>query len=343
MEILEESTSVAEKKAAPFGTVFADRMVTSRYIGEEWSPIVHEELKSLNLHPATHVLHYSSGCFEGLKAYRLEDGTVRIFRLDQHVERMRQSAELLCLPVPDTEMLDEMIVGLVRECVDAVPDYPGSLYLRPTMIGTQMSIGAAAEPSSEALLYVFASPVGDYFASGSRPLKLMIDDEAMRSTPSFGMAKTGGNYASALRHIMNARRDFGVDQVLFAPGGDVQETGATNFMLVNDREVLTKSLDGSFLPGITRRSVLTLARELGYKVSERKFSVEELLEWLPTGEALLTGTAAIIGGVGSLVYRGEEHVAGNGDLGPNTLRLHKALTDIQRGAAEDTFGWFRLV
>ncbi|MEE8367979.1 MAG: branched-chain amino acid aminotransferase [Thermoanaerobaculia bacterium] len=340
---MSENTSALEAKTIPFGTVFADRMVTSTFRESTWSPISHEELAPLSLHPACHVLHYSSSCFEGLKAYRLESGSVGIFRLDRHIRRMRQSAELLCLPVPEADMLEEMIVSLVSECRDAVPEYPGSLYLRPTLIGTEPSIGAAAAPSSEALLYVFASQVGAYFETGARPLKLLVEEEAMRSTPSFGMAKTGGNYASALHHIVEARRNFAVDQVLFCPGGDVQETGATNFMLVNDQTILTKSLDASFLPGVTRDSVLALARSLGYEVLERPFTVNELLQWLPTGEALLTGTAAVIAGVGSVIYRGEEHRAGSGEIGPNTLRLHKALTDIQRGAVSDPLGWLRSV
>ncbi len=165
----------------------------------------------------------------------------------------------------------------------------------------------------------------------------------MRSAPDFGLAKTGGSYATALRHILSAQREHNADQVLFCPGGDVQETGAANFMLLSDREILTKRTDASILPGVTRQSVLALAAETGYRISERDFTIQELLQWLPTGEAALTGTAVVIAGIGTLIYRGREHRAGDGGIGPNTRKLRQALTDIHAGLAPDTFGWLRTV
>jgi len=323
----------------PFGTVFADQMAVTWYRGGAWEPIRIQEMAPMSFSPATHVFHYSSSCFEGLKAHRWEDGSIHFFRLDQHIKRMQNSAAMMCLPIPDADMLEQMIVRGVKACADYVPEPPGSLYIRPTLIGTIPNIGAAATPSEEACLFVIFSPVGDYFAGGMRPLRILLEDSKMRTSPETGMIKTGGNYAAALKQINDAKKNYGVDQVLFAPDNDVQETGAANFLLVNDDEVLTKSLDTSFLHGVTRASILELAESLGYRVSERKISVSELLEWIQTGEAVLTGTAAVLAGIGTFIYQGKVHTVGNGKLGPNTLKLRNALLAIQRGEAPDKFGW----
>jgi branched-chain amino acid aminotransferase len=241
------------------------------------------------------------------------------------------------LPPPPTDLLTEMIVTAVTANRAQVPAAPGSLYLRPTLLGVEPNIGAAAAPSSEALLYVLASPVGDYFSGGIRPLKIAIETERPRTTPQFGMVKSGANYAMALGVTQEAKKSLGIDQVLFAPGGDVTETGASNFVLVDDERVVTKGLDGSFLHGITRDSVLGIARDLGYEIEERNLDVAEILAW--RGEAALSGTAAVLAGVGAFVYRGQTHTVGDGDVGPNTLRLRAALTDLQTGVAPDRHGW----
>jgi branched-chain amino acid aminotransferase len=210
-------------------------------------------------------------------------------------------------------------------------------------MGTSADIGAAALPSSEARLFVLVSPVGDYFAGGLRPLRLLVADDIMRTTTQMGRVKTGGNYAAALRLTVQARKDHAVDQVLFCPGGDVQETGAANFMLMDDKRLLTKALDPSFLHGVTRDSLLTLARDMGYEVEERAFTVEELLERAGASEAALTGTAAVLSPVGELVYRGKTYRVGNGEVGSVALKFRKALTDIQSGLAEDTHDWLTAI
>jgi branched-chain amino acid aminotransferase len=220
-----------------------------------------------------------------------------------------------------------------------IPEPPASLYLRPTLIGTLENIGAAAAPSHEALLYVLASPVGDYFAGGAAATLKLLVAEYPRTTEQLGSTKTGGNYAAALGPTLEAKAKYGVDQVLFCPGGDVQETGAANFLLISDDEIITKSLDTTFLHGMTRDSILKLGAELGYKISERPFQVEELLEKISTYEACLSGTAATLSPVGALVYRGEEIQVRDGQPGPNRARLQKALQDIQYGLATDTHGW----
>jgi branched-chain amino acid aminotransferase len=331
------TSSTETTTALPFGSVVAGQMVVSRTAGGVFAPWTVQAVAPLDLHPAAHALHYGSSCFEGLKAYRGEDGAVRIFRPADHAERMRISAEVVCLPVPDAAT----VVGMIRAAVEAnlaeVPAPPGALYLRPTLIGVDANIGAAASPSREALLYVIASPVGDYFDT-SRALTVAVETRLPRSTPQFGRVKSGANYAMALG-ITTRARAAGADQVLFAPGGDVQETGASNFLLLDDDRVVTRDLDGSFLAGITRNSVLALARDLGYTVEERPVSVTELLEWAERGEAALSGTAAGLSGVGTLLHDDRRIQVGTGAVGPNTHRLRSALIAVQRGQAPDPRGW----
>lgn len=322
-----------------FGKTLADRMALSRYENGTWSTPALVSAASLTLSPAAHALHYGSTCFEGLKAYRGRDGSPKIFRVDRHVRRMRNSAELLCIPFPDIAQVEAMIRSVVADCAAIIPEAPGALYLRPTLIGTEANIGAAGHPSSEAMLYVLASPVGDYFAGGDQGLRILVTEHDMRAVPGFGEAKAGGNYAAALRHVIKARNEHGAAQVLFCPNGDVQETGASNFFLLDDQRLVTKPLDHSFLPGVTRDSIITLARSLGYAIEERSISVREMLDWVKTGEAALSGTAAVFTGVGTLIHEGKDVLVRDGKVGPNTRRLKQALADIQSGAAADPFGW----
>ncbi|MCH7834832.1 MAG: aminotransferase class IV, partial [Proteobacteria bacterium] len=181
-----------------FGTTFCDHIAIAKYADGAWQASSIEPLAPLPMHPAAHVFHYASTCFEGFKGYRWADGKARIFRLKDHVARMQKSAASLRLPIPDADMLVRMVVDLVARHVDDIPDPPSSLYLRPTLVGTLPNIGAAAAPSTEATLFVLASPVGDYFTGGPRPLKLLVDDTRARSTEQLGSTKTGGNYAAAL-------------------------------------------------------------------------------------------------------------------------------------------------
>jgi branched-chain amino acid aminotransferase len=303
-----------------------------------WSSFELTPLAALSLHPAAHVLHYCSSCFEGFKAYRRTDGAIHVFRMDRHIERMRQSARLLVLPEPDDNLVRGMVSALVDRSREEVPEAPGSLYLRPLLFGTTPNIGAAATPADQATLVVMASPVWDYFAGGMKPLRIMMEP-APRSAPHLGVVKTGGNYAAALGPTLAARREHKADQVLFCPNGEVQETGAANFLLLRKGEILTRSLDSTFLHGVTRDSLLTLARDLGYSVQERIVSVDETLDWVKNGEAALSGTAAVLAGVGTLIWKDREVLVGDGAVGPVTQALRAALVDVQRGVTQDRFGW----
>ncbi len=322
----------------PFGTEFCDHIAIARFADGAWSAPSIEPLAPMPMHPAAHVFHYASTCFEGFKAYRWNDGKARIFRLHDHVARMRRSAESLRLPVPDADLLAGMVIDVVHTNLADIPEPPASLYLRPTLIGTLENIGAAAAPSTQATLFVLGSPVGDYFAGGATALKLLITESA-RTTEQLGSTKTGGNYAAALGPTLAAKEKYGVDQVLFCPDGDVQETGAANFLLISDDEIITKPLDTSFLHGMTRDSVLKLGAELGYTISERQFTVDELLEKVATYEACLSGTAATLSPVGTLVYNGKEVPVRDGKPGPNRKKLQTALQNIQFGLEPDSHGW----
>jgi branched-chain amino acid aminotransferase len=318
-------------------------MAVATYRGGRWSATEIKPVAPIELSPAAHVLHYASTCFEGFKAFRWADGSIHLFRMDRHIQRMRQSARQLVLPEPDAAQVAGMVRAVIDRCREAVPEAPGALYLRPLLFGTTANIGAAATPAADASLLVLASPVWDYFAGGMKPLRILVDDENTRSAAQMGMVKTGGNYAAALGPTLSARAKYQVDQVLFCPGGEVQETGAANFLLIRHGEVLTRSLDTTFLHGVTRDSMLTLARDMGYAVSERVFKVEEMLQWVKTGEAALSGTAAVLAGVGTLVYRGAEHRVGSGDVGPLTRALRAQLVAIQQGQAPDQHGWLERV
>ena len=324
--------------ATSFGSVFSKTMAISVYESGRFNGHEIVPADSLSLSPAAHVLHYGSACFEGLKAHRGTDGVVRIFRLDRHAERMRTSAELLCLPEPSPELLTEMVCDVVSANRDDVPEPPGALYLRPVLIGTEPNIGAAARPSETALLYVLASPVGDYFDS-SRTLTVAVETRLPRTTPQFGQVKTGANYAMALGITRRAMAEHGADQVLFAPGGEVQETGAANFLMIEGNRLITRGLDGSFLHGVTRDSVLTIAREQGYDVDERTITVDELVDRAPQVEMALSGTAAVLAPIGTLVHEGRHIVVGDGQLGPNTAKLRETLQAVQRGETPDRWGW----
>ena len=325
----------------PFGSAFTDSMAVARWADGDWGEPSLEPVGPLPLHPGSHVLHYGSACFEGLKAHRGDDGTVRIFRLDRHAARLQLSADALLLPIPSDGLVEEMIIETVAAVLDDVPEAPGSLYLRPTLIGTEQNIGAAARPADEAMLFVLASPVGDYFAGGLRPLTVSIETTQPRTTPLFGSIKAGANYAMALRPTRRAVEEHGADQVLFAPGGRIEETGASNFLLVDGERVVTPELTGAFLHGVTRDSVLRIAADLGYEVEERAVGVDELIEWAarPDAEAALSGTAAVLAPVGHLVRDGERLPVGSGAVGEHTMRLRGALVDVHRAAVPDHHGW----
>lgn len=330
---------------AAFGTVFMPKMALTTFENNQWSAAAIVAADSIQLHPGAHVLHYSSTCFEGLKAFRHADGSIHVFRMDQNVKRFAQSSRFLSLPAIDETQVSQMILDIVAQYAAEVPEPPGSMYIRPTHIGTEGAIGKAAAPTLSSMLYVLLSPVGDYFAGGAKSLRILLDETGMRCAPHMGMIKSGGNYASALGPILKAKAEVQADQILFCPNGDVQETGAANFLLIDGNEIITKGLDSSFLHGVTRSSILTLAADSGMTISERNLSVSELLERSakPGVEAALSGTAAVLTPIGTFIHNNKEYTVGSGEAGPTTQKLRQALNDIQWGKAPDTHGWLTKV
>ena len=338
--LLDVNTDVSTPLAAPtspFGSVFGPTMAVSSFDGATWSAADTVPLDSLALHPGTHALHYGSSCFEGLKAHRQPDRSVAAFRADAHAARMAQSAARLCLPVPPIELVRALLDQAIAANAELTPDPPGALYLRPTLLGTDVTIGAAAAPSATAILYVLACPVGDYLPP--RPLTIAVETAVPRTTPQFGVVKTGANYAMALAPITAARQAFGADQVLFAPGGVVQETGASNVLLIDGERILTPALTDAYLHGVTRDSLLRVARSLAWEVVEDTVTVADCVAWIarPGAELTLTGTAAVVAPVGTLVVDGEARPVGTPGVHPRTDQLRAALVDIQTGRA--SFSW----
>jgi branched-chain amino acid aminotransferase len=330
-------TTARPAPSAPFGSVFSPLMAVSRFDGASWSDPTTEPIESFRIHPGAHALHYGSACFEGLKAHRQVDGSARPFRADAHAARMAQSAGRLCLPVPPNELTERLIDMAVEVNEDTVPDSPGALYLRPTLLGMDETIGAAAHPSRTAILFVLACPVGDYLPP--RPLTIAVETQIPRTTPQFGVVKAGANYAMALTPIMAARERYEADQVLFAPGGIVQETGASNIVLVDGDHLVTPELTDAYLHGITRDSLLKVARSMGWTVEEREISVEDVVEWIarPGAELALTGTAAVVGAVGTLIVAGEPLSVGTTGGAPRTAELRRTLIEIQTGERQFDF------
>ncbi|MBO4575849.1 MAG: branched-chain-amino-acid transaminase [Neisseriaceae bacterium] len=325
---------------AVFGSVFAPEMPVAKFMNGAWQETQWQPSDKLELHPAAHCLHYGSEIFEGMKAFRHDNNSVHIFQLDAGVERMRKSAAALYLPVPDAAQLKNMIIDLVRRQAHFVPDRRGAAYIRPALIGTESIVGAAGHPSHDALLYVLLSPVGDYFKQGSQ-LRIVVETEHIRCAPHMGSIKTGGNYAAALPWTMIAEEKYQANQVLFCPKGDVQETGASNFILIDGKTLITKPLTSEFLHGITRRSILQAARDNGYTVEERNFTVDEIKQRVANGaEAVLTGTAAVLSPVTHFIIDGKELLVKSQS---EALKLRKFITDIQYGDAKDTHGWLTKV
>lgn len=334
-----------ESSILGFGKYFTDHMFIMDYTeGEGWKNARIVPFSNISLHPASTVLHYGSEIFEGLKAYRRADGKVQMFRPMENIRRMNRSAERMCLPqIPEDDAL-EALTKFVETEKDWVPSAPGtSLYLRPFMYGNDESLGVHSVKN--ATYVIIASPVGSYYKEGINPVSIMIEAEDVRAVRGgTGEAKCGGNYAASNRAGKRAE-DKGYSQVLWLDGVErkyIEEVGAMNVMFKIDGVIVTPALLGSILPGITRKSCIEVLKGEGFKVEERKLSVDELEEALENGkleEAWGCGTAAVVSPIGELNYKGKKFIINDGKIGDVTQRLYDTLTGIQWGKIEDKFGW----
>ncbi len=330
-----------------FGTSFTDKMFMMSYDPEKgWHDAQIKDNEPFILSPATLVFHYGQEIFEGMKAYRWDDGKICMFRPDMNIKRLNRSAERLCMPTVNEKFVLEAIEQLVWEDRDWVPQEHGhSLYLRPTMIAVDPILGI--RPGTKYIFFVIDSPTGSYFPGGINPVKIWVSDSYVRAVKGgIGEAKTGGNYAASLK-AMNDARSKGCSQVLWLDGREmkyVEEVGSMNICFVEDGKVITPALNGSILHGITRNSVITIAKELGYTVEEKQIAIEDICKGITSGkvtECFGCGTACVISPVGELNYKDKAYVLNDNKIGPVAQRLYDTLTGIQYGKVKDKFGWIK--
>ncbi|MFI0453184.1 branched-chain amino acid aminotransferase [Actinomadura sp. 6N118] len=345
--------AVAEREALlanlGFGRTFTDHMVSISYSdGKGWYNARLEPYAPLRMDPATAVLHYAQSVFEGLKAYRAPDGGVVMFRPDANAARFVRSAERMAMPPLPPELFLHSLRVLIEQDRDWVPGSgESSLYLRPIQYASEVYLGV--RPALEYQFLVLASPVGAIFAGEAKPCSIWLEREYNRSGPGgTGAAKCGGNYASSLLAQAEAMR-HGCEQVVFLDATEhrhFEELGGMNVFFVLGDTLVTPPLTDTILPGITRDSVITLARHRGLTVEERSYSIDEFRSDAASGaltEMFACGTAAVITPIARLLSADGEIVVGDGGSGRVTTSLRSALLDIQYGRAEDEFGWVQRI
>ena len=328
-----------------FGKVFTDHMVTIRWsAGEGWHDARVTARKPLEIDPASAVLHYAQEIFEGMKAYKAEDGRILLFRPEENARRFNLSAERMAMPTMPEELFVKAVEALVKADRAWVPGGDASLYLRPFMFANEAFLGV--RPSDEYLFCVIASPVGSYFKGGSKAVTLWVETNFSRAANGgTGAAKCGGNYAASLVAQAEAYKHQ-CDQVVFLDAAEhryIEELGGMNvFFVMNDGSIVTPPLKGTILPGITRSSVIALARDRGLTVEERPYTFEEWKADAASGklkECFACGTAAVLAGIGTVKHEGGEFRIGHGETGDFTTSLREQLVSLQKGSTNDERGW----
>ena len=329
-----------------FGKYFTDHMLIMRYDAANggWQESEIVPYGSFNMDPASCVLHYGQGIFEGLKAYKDGNGNITMFRPRDNFNRMNRSAKRLCMPEIDVERAVKELEELIKIEKEWIPTAPGtSLYIRPFMIADEAFLGV--HPSKKYIFAIILSPVGSYYANGLEPVKIYVEDTLTRaSLGGTGEAKCLGNYAASLLGAEKAKQ-MGYEQVLWLDAETkkyIEEVGAMNMFFVIDGTVVTPMLDGSILPGITRDSAIKVLKKNGYKVEERHVGVDEVIDALKNGkldEAFGTGTAAVISPVGTIGYKDEVYTINDNKIGKISLWLYEQITGIQTQKIEDSFDW----
>lgn len=328
-----------------FGTEFTDHMFEMRYVeGKGWYDGKIIPYGAITIDPAAAVFHYAQEMFEGLKAYKAEDGRVLLFRPDMNAKRTNRTNERMCIPLIDEEIYVDAIKQVVDIDKDWIPNKPGTaLYVRPFIIADEPFLGVRASKSYR--FYIILSPVGPYYKEGLAPTKIFVEDEYVRATiGGTGFAKIGGNYAAGLKSQEKAHSK-GYSQVLWLDGVErkyVEEIGTSNAFFIIDDEIITAPLEGTILPGITRDSVIHLLKDWGYKVSERRITITDIYKAYDEGrvkEIFATGTAAVISPVGELCWNDRKIIINDGEIGDISQKLYDTLSGIQLGKVEDKFGW----
>ena len=328
-----------------FGNYFTDHMFLMDYVkGEGWKDARIVPYGDFSMSPAAMVLHYGKAIFEGMKCYRRQDGGLQLFRPTANFARMTRSAERMGMPALDEETALQGLKKLLEIDGEWVPHSPDtSLYIRPTMIALDPHLGVHA--AHHYLFFIILSPVGAYYAEGLKPVSIYVEDAYVRAVRGgVGFTKCAGNYAASILAGDIAEKK-GYAQVLWLDGVEqkyVEEVGSMNMMFAYGKKIVTPMLNGSILPGITRKSVLQLAAQLGYEVEEKRIAIEDVFEDIKAGcctEAFGTGTAAVISPVGELCWKDEKVTLGDGSIGPVAQKLYDTLTGIQYGRLPDENGW----
>jgi branched-chain amino acid aminotransferase len=328
-----------------FGVYFSDHIFVSDYYNGKWQDMRIEPYGIMPMEPSLCTLHYGQSIFEGLKAFPDQKGGVNIFRPIMNAKRLNHSAQRLCIPDFDENILLEGIKQLVEIDKEWIPKGEGtSLYLRPVVYGSGNFLGVHASDTYR--LIVMSSPVGSYYPEGLNPVKILVTSDYVRVVRGgLGSAKTAANYAASLLGGMKAKEQ-GFAQVLWLDGISreyIDEVGAMNIMFVIDDVLVTPPLDqGTILAGVTRDTVLSLAREWGMRVTERRISITEIIEAHRNGhlkEVFGTGTAAVISPVGLLKYKDYDMVINDGKIGDLSWKFYNTITGIQYGKIDDTHNW----
>ena len=324
-----------------FGKVYSDHMFISDYYNGQWQDFRIEPYDMLSFTPGSTILHYGQSVFEGLKAYRCESGQINVFRPENNFHRLNLSAERMCIPQITEEMFMEGLTELLKLDKNWIPDLPNtSLYIRPYIFALDEYIGI--RPSENYKFIIFTCPVGAYY---SKPLKVKIETEFSRAVQGgTGYAKAAGNYAGSL-YPARLAQEKGYDQLIWTDGAThqfIEEAGTMNIMFMKDNKLITAETGDTVLKGITRDSVLTIAKEWGIEVEQRKISVEEIVSSLQKGEiteAFGTGTAATIATI-ELIGDGEnDYDIPAPDQDSFSTRVFAELDNIKTGRKEDTHGW----
>ena len=351
MEISVTRCNTLAQKSRPkdgelkFGKYTTDHLFIMDYTrGKGWHDPRIVPYQNLQLDPIAMVLHYSQQVFEGLKAYRLPDGGVALFRPDRNISRMNASARRMVMPEVDPDLFLRAMKELILLERTWLPRAEGtSLYVRPTMIASEPALGV--KPADQYLFYIVLCPVGAYYPEGFNPTRIYVTDRYARAAQGgVGEAKTAGNYAASIFASTEATK-LGYTQVLWLDARErkyVEEVGTSNIFFLIKGELVTPPLGGTILPGITRDSVLHLARHWGVRVAERPITVDEVVAGCKSGaleEMFASGTAAVISPVGEICYQGKDYTVGNGKTGELARRLYDEITGIQYGRKEDPFGW----
>lgn len=331
-----------------FGRCFTDHMFEMQYASNAWKTAHVKPFGPIQITPALNVLHYGQAVFEGMKAFYVDEHQINLFRPDVHHARFNLSCRRMCIPETSFEVFIEALETLIRLDAAWVPQKRGTaLYIRPFIFANEDYL--AARVSSTYAYHIIMSPVGAYYAEGFNPVSLTTSPDFVRAVPGgTGEAKTAGNYAASFLPAQQAQQD-GFTQVLWLDAIEhkyIEEVGTMNIHFLIEDTLVTPSLTGSVLSGITRDSVIQLAKEWEYEVQERKVSIDEIMQASADGrlkEVFGSGTAAVISPVGLIAHKGQKIEIGNGKIGPLAERLYDTITGIQYGQIEDRFGWIHPV